>query len=67
MPMYLFCNRLELLLKENKTKKKDLAASIGLSASAITEMVKNRSNPSLNTIRAIARYFHVNEEWLELS
>jgi len=60
-----FSNRLEILLKENKTKKKDLAAAIGLSAAAITEMVKGRSGASTPTIREIARYYHVSEEWLE--
>lgn len=65
MVIDLFCNRLELLIKENKTKKKDLAAAIGLTPQAITEMVKGRSKPSLHTIRSIALYYHVNEEWLE--
>lgn len=63
--MNIFSNRLEILIKENKTKKKDLAAVIGLTPGAITNMIKGWSNPSLNTIRAIARYYRVNEEWLE--
>lgn len=60
-----FCNRLEILIKENKTKKRDLADAINKSPQAITEMVKDRMNPSLDTIRAIARYYGVSEEWLE--
>jgi hypothetical protein len=28
-------------------------------------MIKGWSNPSLSAIRAIARYYRVNEEWLE--
>lgn len=65
MALDIFSTRLELLLKENKTKKKVLAVAIGLTPSAITEMVKGRSNPSLHTIRSIALYYHVSEEWLE--
>lgn len=60
-----FCNRLEILIKENKTKKRDLAEEIGKSPQSITEMVKGRMNPSLETIRAIARFYKVSEEWLE--
>jgi transcriptional regulator with XRE-family HTH domain len=39
------------LIKENKTKKKDLAEAVNLSPSMITDMVKGRGNPSLKTIR----------------
>lgn len=60
-----FANRLEMLIKENKTKKKVLAAAIGMSASSITEMVKGRNNSTTPTIRAIAGFYHVNPEWLE--
>jgi SOS-response transcriptional repressor LexA len=60
-----FSSRLEILIKENKTKKKDLAAAIGLTPSAITDMVKGRSNSTTPTRRAIANYYHVSEEWLE--
>ncbi|MGE3551095.1 MAG: helix-turn-helix domain-containing protein [Geobacter sp.] len=60
-----FSNRLEILIKESKTKKKVLAEAIGLSPAAITEMVKGRSGASGTSIRAIANYYHVREEWLE--
>jgi len=60
-----FSNRLEILIKENKTKKKDLAEAVNLSPSMITDMVKGRGNPSLKTIRSIANYYSVREEWLE--
>lgn len=60
-----FSNRLEILIKENKTKKKDLAEAVNLSPSMITDMVKGRGNPSLKTIRSIANYYRVREEWLE--
>ena len=63
--MYDFSKRLEILIKENKTKKKDLAEAIGLTPAAITEMVKGRSKSTLPTIRAIAAYYHVNPVWLE--
>ena len=60
-----FSNRLELLIKENKTKKKDLAAAIGMAPSSITDMVKGRNNSTTPVIRAIAGYYHVNPDWLE--
>lgn len=59
-----FCNRLEILIKENKTKKKDLAKEVGVTPAAITNLVKGYSNPSLQTIKSIANYYHVSEEWL---
>ena len=59
-----FSNRLEILIKDNKTKKKDLAAAIELTPQAITEMTKGRGNPSFKTVKAIANYYHVNEQWL---
>lgn len=60
-----FSNRLEILIKENKTKKKDLAKAIGMAPSSITDMVKGRNNSTTPVIRAIAQYYHVNPEWLE--
>lgn len=59
-----FDKRLEILIKENNTKKKDLAVAVDLSPSMITDMVKGRGNPSLKTIKSIANYYHVSEEWL---
>lgn len=60
-----FANRLKILINENKTKKKDLAEAIGLTPSAITNLVKEWSKPSTVTIKSIAAYYHVNPEWLE--
>ncbi len=59
-----FCNRLEILIKENKTKKKDLAKEVGVTPAAVTNLVKGYSNPSLQTIKSIASYYRVSEEWL---
>jgi transcriptional regulator with XRE-family HTH domain len=61
----LFSNRLTLLLKENRIRKNKLAEEIGLTPQAITHMTKGRSNPSPQTIKSIARFFKVTEDWLE--
>lgn len=60
-----FLNRLDLLIKISKTRKVNLAQEIGISPSAITEIVKGRSNPSPQTLKSLSRFFKVNEEWLE--
>jgi transcriptional regulator with XRE-family HTH domain len=61
----IFSQRLELLLKNSMIKKNALAKEIGISAQAITEMVKGRSKAAPQTIKQLSKFFQVSEEWLE--
>lgn len=60
-----FSNRLNILIKENKTKKKVLAEAIGLSPQQISGMSKGKSGTTKPVVRAIADFYRVREEWLE--
>lgn len=60
-----FDKRLNILIKENKTKKKVLAEAIGLSPQQISGLSKGKSGTTKPVVRAIADFFSVREEWLE--
>ncbi len=52
------------LLKKNNKKQKELAESIGLSTSAISDWKKKGTNPAAENISAIADFFNVSTDYL---
>ena len=60
-----FPTRLKNLISEAGIKKSELAKNLGIGPSAITQMIKGDSGASKRTIKALADFFSVSEEWLE--
>ena len=59
-----FIERLNQLLKENKTTAKHLAESLGLNRNVVTDWRKGNSSPSVSTLIKISQIFSVSIDWL---
>lgn len=59
-----FKTRLKELRKENSISQTALANVIGTSADCIYDWEKGRSEPSINEIIALAKYFEVSTDYL---
>ena len=62
--MQTIANRLNLLIDALGIRKAKLAEDLGITASSVSTMCSGKSNPSSQTIAAICRIYHVNEQWL---
>lgn len=60
----LFIERLNLLMKENKTTKQALGNAIGVSRPAVSQFANGRNLPSIEKLAAIADYFNVSIDYL---
>lgn len=60
-----FITQLISLIDSKGIKKNRLAAEVGVTPTAITNIIKGRSKPSSQMVKSISRYFGVSEEWLE--
>ncbi len=60
----MFSDKISTLRKENKLTQKQLAAYLNLSANAICEWEKGRSEPNFDTLKKIADYFDVSIDYL---
>lgn len=56
--------RINLVLKETKVTKSELARKLKISPSAVTQICSGKNNPSEQTITLICKEFGLNEEWL---
>ena len=52
------------LLEERGMSQKDLAADLNISASAVGNYVRNNREPDFDTLKKIAKYFHVSTDFL---
>lgn len=59
-----FKTRLKELRKENGISQTALANAVGTSADCIYDWEKGRSEPSIDEIIAIAKYFEVSTDYL---
>ncbi len=55
---------LRMLRKQNRLTLKAVAADIGMSHSFISDVERGRTNPSLETIRKLARCYHT---WIKVT
>ena len=61
----IFSEQLQRLLLESGIKKNKLSSEIGVNPAYITLLAQGKRDPSEQTIKSLARYFKVSEEWLE--
>ncbi len=59
-----FSETLKYLRNSTQCTQKKLAEYLGLSANTVCEWEKNRSEPSIQTIRKLAEYFDVSADYL---
>lgn len=59
-----FGDILRELLEERNISQKKLAEDLNISASAIGNYVRNNREPDFETLKKIARYFHVSIDFL---
>lgn len=60
----LFIERLNLLMKENKTTKQALGNAIGVSRPAVSQFANGSNLPSIEKLAAIADHFNVSIDYL---
>lgn len=56
--------RLRKARKELGLTQSDVAKSIGINASAITQIEKGSTNPALSTVEAVSSTYKINADWL---
>lgn len=59
-----FSENLKYLRNSTQCTQKKLAEYLGLSANTVCEWEKNRSEPSIQTIRKLAEFFDVSADYL---
>lgn len=59
-----FAENLKYLRTTRQLTQKELAKTLGLSANCVCEWEKNRSEPSLSTIKKLADLFEVSTDYL---
>lgn len=59
-----FSENLKYLRNSTQCTQKKLAEHLGLSANTVCEWEKNRSEPSIQTIRKLAEFFDVSADYL---
>lgn len=62
--METIADRLRQLLADQGIKQTQLARDLSITPSSVSTMCSGKSNPASQTINAICRIYHVNENWL---
>jgi len=57
-------DRIRQVLKERNFKQKQLAIGAGISTSTLNQILKNKYEPGVHTIRRIAEYLRIDLNWL---
>jgi transcriptional regulator with XRE-family HTH domain len=57
-------DRIKSKLKEKKISQKILAELIDIPQSTLSEIIKNKYNPNVNTVKLIAHFLEVDLNWL---
>lgn len=61
---FIFRDRLDALMKENKLNQTDLARATGISRKTINGYIRGRQSPDRHCLSVLARYFRVDESFL---